>query len=382
MGLWIRLQYRLSAWLQQLKALKAETKLKATIQHDLHYISNLPSVNSGKQGTLIVKCDDIGDFLVWQQVIPVLKNHAPKPLVLVANIAIKSLYEQYFDFTDEVVWVKKSQWQDQSYRHALYERVRSFNPAIALTPLFTRNYALDDLLVLASDASSKYAWHRQYHAYFPGMDLLDPFFTNQIYSQTPIKLEYFRNIEFVSKVFNIQLTEQFDVLFPNFNKHNTLIVVPVASAKSKTWSAENFARTISSVINDFDKCILIGGNNGIAAAEEICRLVDSSKLINLVDQTQLYESFAFIGEARLLLTLDTFASHIGALTATDTVLISNGTNWQRFANYAPYVSSKFISLMPPHFKARPDQVKIRYSSAEINTIKADTVVRAIKQLKA
>jgi ADP-heptose:LPS heptosyltransferase len=382
MAFWIRVQYRLSAWLQQLKAIKAETKLKASLQQDLPFIANLPLSTSEKQGTLIVKCDDIGDFLAWQQVIPLLKDHAPKPLVLVANAAIKSLYEQYFDFADEVVWVKKSQWGDPSYRHSLYERVRSFNASMAMTPLFTRNFVLDDMLVLASGATSTYAWHRQHHAYFPGMDLLDTVFANQIHSQTPIKMEYFRNIEFVSKVFKIQVPEQFNVLFPNFKKYNTLIVVPVASAKSKTWAAENFARTISAVLDDFDKCIILGGANGIAAAEDICRLVASPKLINLVDQTQLYESFAFIGESRVLLTLDTFASHIGVLTATDTVLISNGTNWQRFANYAPYVTSKFISLMPPHFTPRPDQVKIRYSSAEINTIRVETVVKAIKQLKA
>ena len=171
------------------------------------------------------------------------------------------------------------------------------------------------------------------------------------------------------------------MLFPDFKKYRTLIVVPVASAGSKTWSAENFARTISALINDFDKCILIAGPNGIEAAEQICRLSGSPKIINLVNQTQLNEAFAFIGEASVLLTLDTFASHIGVLTATNTVLISNGTNWQRFANYAPYVKSAFISIMPPHINPLSQKVKIRYSSAEINTIKVETVVRAIKQLK-
>lgn len=382
MSLVVRIQLVVSSMLQLLKSRNTLKHLKQQIQTDLIYLHQLESVKTQPAGTLIVKCDDIGDFLVWQQVIPILKEQAPRPLILVANVAIKSIYEQYFEFADEVIWVNKKQWHESSYRQALYQRVRAHHVAMAMTPLFTRNYALDDLIVLASGAPSTYAWHRLHHAYFPGMNLLDHYFTNQICTVHPVKLEYFRNIEFMSKVFKVQVPETFQVLFPNFKKYNTLVVVPVASTGSKTWKAVNFASTISALINDFDKCILLGGSNGLAAADEICRLVDSPKLINLVDQTQLYEAFAFIGEASVLLTLDTFASHIGALTATNTVMVSNGTNSQRFADYAPYIDSKFVAIYPSHYKVNPNRLKIRYSSSEIQTIQVSTVVNAIKQLRS
>ena len=378
----VALKLAISSLLQSFKARKSLIRLRRQMASDLDLISSLPATNAATAGTLIIKCDDIGDFLVWQQVIPILEKHAPKPLMFVGNAAVRPLYEQYFDFADSTLWVDKKQWGDAAYRQSMYNKVRQLNPQMAITPLFTRNYSMDDLILLASNAPQRFVWHRQHHAYFPQMDMLDAYIGTQIMSQQPIKLEYFRNQEFVSKIFNIPVEEKIQALFPDFKKYKTLIVVPVASAGSKTWKAEYFARTISAVINDFDKCIILGGANGVEAAATICSLMNSPKIINLVNQTQLYEAFAFIGEASVLLTLDTFASHIGVLTATNTVLISNGTNWQRFANYAPYVTSQFISIMPPHFKAKPDQVKIRYSTSEIQTIKVETVVRAIKQLMA
>lgn len=378
----VRLQVAVSSILQSLKSRKTYKRLKQQIASDLEIIKSLPSVDGNSAGTLIIKCDDIGDFLVWQQVIPVLEKYAPKPLMFVGNIAVRSLYEQYFDFADTALWIDKKQWGDAAYRQSMYNKVRQFNPQMALTPLFTRNFIMDDMLLLASHAPKRFAWHRHHHAYFPQMDVLDADIGSQIVSQQPIKLEYFRNQEFISKVFNVPVEEKIQPLFPDFKKYKTLIVVPVASAGSKTWKAEYFARTISAVINDFDKCIILGGANGVEAATTICQLMDSPKIINLVNQTQLYEAFAFIGEASVLLTLDTFASHIGVLTATNTVMISNGTNAQRFADYAPYIASKFIAIFPPHYKVDPNRLKLRYSSSEIQTIRVETVVRTIKQLMA
>lgn len=382
MSIKIRFQLAVSSLIQGFKARKTFKKINQLVADDLKIIASLPSHSSQGAGTLIIKCDDIGDFLVWQQVIPTIVQHAPKPLVFVGNFAIKPLYENFFDFADTVIWVDKKQWGNASYRQSIYQQVNQIQAELAFTPLFTRNFIMDDLILAASGAPKRYVWDRNHHAYFPGMSLLDAHSGIQIHADTPLKLEYFRNIEFISRIFNLEMKEEVKVLFPDFKKYNTLIVVPVASAGSKTWSAENFARTISAVINDFDKCILIAGPNGVEAASKICELAGSPKIINLVNQTQLNEAFAFIGEASVLLTLDTFASHVGVLTATDTVLISNGTNWQRFANYAPYVSSAFISIMPPHVDPEANKLKLRYSSSEINTIKVETVVKAIKSLNA
>lgn len=377
----LKFQVFISGILQSLKSVKSLSKLTAQVKKDLQYIEELPKNTQSKQGTLIVKCDDIGDFLVWQQVIPTIVEKAERPIVFVGNAAIKSLYQEYFDFADEVIWIKKQQWSDVNYRQQIYQKVNGLKVSTALTTLFTRNLIMDDLVVKAANARQSYAWSIKHHAYFPKFELTDTLFTHPIKSIDKVKLEYFRNIEFINLIFKSELPYTLKPLFPNFNKYNTLIVVPVASAGSKTWSKEYFASAIQQVLSDFDKCILIAGSNGVEAAEYITHTVNSPKIINLVNQTKLHEAFAFIGEARALLTLDTFTSHVGVLTKTDTVLVSNGTNWQRFADYAPYVESNFISLMPEHISLDHQKVKTKYSSSEIQSIKVSQVVNALKSLK-
>ena len=219
----VALKLAISSLMQSFKARKSLIRLRRQMASDLDLISSLPATNAATAGTLIIKCDDIGDFLVWQQVIPILEKHAPKPLMFVGNAAVRPLYEQYFDFADSTLWVDKKQWGDAAYRQSMYNKVRQLNPQMAITPLFTRNYSMDDLILLASNAPQRFAWHRQHHAYFPQMDMLDAYIGTQIMSQQPIKLEYFRNQEFVSKIFNIPVEEKIQALFPDFKKYKTAL---------------------------------------------------------------------------------------------------------------------------------------------------------------
>lgn len=375
-----KLKFRISILIQFFKSFKEKRRLKKFVSHDLEFISRNDSIHSAKQGTLIVKCDDIGDFLVWQQVIPQIVENAQKPIHFVGNAVIKSMFEDYFDFPDSCIWIDKSKWADFEYRKSIYAKVNQLNVEHAITPLFTRNFKMDDLIVAASSATLKTAWSRKLHAYFPDFDMLDHSIRNVISTDVPVKLEYFRNIEFINKVYYLNAPEEIRVLFPNFKKYSTLVVVPLASAGSKTWKHEYFTETIKKVAPLFDKIILLGGNNGKEISKSIETGVNDRKLLNLVGQTKLSEVFAFVGESKLLLSLDTFASHVGILTGTPTVLITNGTNHQRFGDYGDYVSSGFRSVLPPHVKLEKDKVKLHYSSSEINTIKVETVVKSIESL--
>ncbi len=375
------LQLQISTILQKRKSAKQLLNMNSFVNNELKVIDALPVSKSHKAGTLIVKCDDIGDFLVWQQVIATIQTSEKGPVYFVGNKVIKGLYEQYFDFADKVIWIDKSQWQSDSYRKQVYDEVRKLNAERAYTTLFTRNYMMDDLMVMASDANEKIAWSCRHHTYFPDFDVLEKRWTQLIESDQPVQLEYFRNLEFVSKVYHSKPDGHFKPLFPNFNKHNTLVVVPVASAGSKTWKAEYFASCIQQVKHLFDRIILLGGANSKEAAQLISQQVNDAKLINLVDQTKLHELFAFIGEARVLLSVDTFAAHMGPLCCTDTVVVANGTNWQRFGDYEGKINSEFKLILPPHFKKVKSVTKVYYSSSEIQEIQVSTVVDAINSLQ-
>ena len=373
-----RLSLFVSSILQNRKQKKDFLKIKDFIRSEQKQIDTLPLSSETKKGTLIVKCDDIGDFLLWQQVIPHIKANADGPITFVGNSVIKPLIEAWFDFADHYIWIQKSKWDDANYRLDIYKQLRLINAKVAFTPLFTRHFRMDDLMLYASNADSRYAWARSHHPYFHEMTVSDPLITNPIKSEEVLQLEYIRHIEFIERIYNIEITHEVKPLFPNFTKYKTLIVFPAANTKSRWWNYKKYAQTIQAVSPLFDKIFLMGGPNAADYAKEIEQTANEPKLVNMVNQTALTELMAFIGEASVLLCPDTSAMHFSVLTATNTVVLSNGNNWQRFANYQPYVQSKFKVVFPSYFKPEPNKVKLNYSGAEIQAITVAQVVEAIK----
>jgi ADP-heptose:LPS heptosyltransferase len=384
MGMAFHFRHKLSVFIQVLKQPGRVKKQKTFILAETARIMHLDlRDHSAKKGTMIIKCDDIGDFLVWQQVIPALQEQAERPLIFVGNKVNRPLVETYFDFADEYIWIDKSRWGDADYRDAQYQRVNACQVKIAVTTLFTRNTGLDDLLLMATRAHDRRAWDMSHHAYFSELEQeIAPATTETIKSPEKIRLEYVRNIEFVNRVFGSKLPLEFKPLFPDFGKQNRLVVVPVASAPSKCWDPFYYAEVIRQVSPLFDKIILLGGND----SSEACRVIESAcqepKIMNFAGQTSLNDMIPFIGESSLLLCPDTFALHTAVLTATDVVLLTNGTNWQRFSNYEPYISSRIKVLYPSGFKPEFEQVKLVYSRSEINAIQAEEVVKAIRDMLA
>jgi ADP-heptose:LPS heptosyltransferase len=377
-----RLSLFVSSILQNRKQKKDFLKIEGFIRSEQKSIDTLPLLSEPKKGTLIVKCDDIGDFLLWQQVIPYIKANAEGPITFVGNSVVRPLMEAWFDFADHYIWIEKSKWEDANYRTEIYKEIRSINPKVAFTPLFTRHFRMDDLMVYASNAETRFAWDRSHHPYFPGMEASDPLITNPIKSPKVLRLEYLRHIEFIEKVYKIEIPHEVKPLFPNFTKYKTLIVFPAANTKSRWWNYKKYAQTIKAVSPLFDKIFILGGPNAVEYAKQIELAANEPKLVNMVNQTALTELMAFIGEASVLLCPDTSAMHFSMLTATNTVVLSNGNNWQRFANYQPYVQSKFNVVFPPYFKPDPNKVKLNYSGAEIQSTTVSQVVEAIKECVA
>lgn len=368
----------LSTQLQKRKQKKEFKRIESFICQECLSIDTLIKIDAPKSGTLIVKCDDIGDFLLWQQCIPHIVAHAPKPITFVGNSNIKPLLEEWFDFADHYIWIQKNQWEDATYRQSIYQKIRALNVELAFTTLFTRNFKMDDLMVYATAADRRVAWDRSHHPYFPQMSAADVLTNHTIKSEKPLQLEYFRHLELVASIFNLELTYEVKPLFPHFKKHKNLVVFPAANTKSRWWHPKKYATCIRELAGDFNQIYLLGGPNAIDYAKEIEQLSQEPKLMNLVGQTALTDLMTFIGEASVLLCPDTSAMHFAMLTETNTVVLSNGNNWQRFANYQPYVKSHFKIVFPAYFKPDPMKVKLNYSSAEIQAINVDQVLEAVR----
>lgn len=378
MALLHKIRFNLSSLVQFIKKPGRLKELESFVNSEIAYLDQLPANVGDRHGTLIIKCDDIGDLFMWQQVIPAIVQHAEKPLYFVTTKVNKPLVEHFFDFADRYIYIDKSKWGDKEYCHEQYQAIYSLNAKVAFTPLFTRNLKMDDLLMLASGANKRIAWDMRHHAYFPSFKFSRPVTTETIVSDQAIELEYFRNIEFIEKLYQVNLPHVIQPMFPTFGKQDRLVVVPVSNAPSKCWDPALFAKVISAVSSRFGSIIMLGGPNSIEACKQIEEKCNLPNLMNLAGETQLHELVPFIGESRLLLCADTFALHIAIQTNTDLVLVSNGTNWQRFSHYKPYVKSEVKVVYPDFFHEEFEKVKLVYSRSEINAIKPEKVIKAIE----
>lgn len=371
-----QLKFVFSAANQLLRRKLAAAKINREIIKEMALVDSVVKdikIKDPQKGTVIIKCDDIGDFLIWQYVIPEIEKQALRPITFIGNQLVKPLIENWFDFADHYIWIDKSKLKNENYKTDLYKKVRSLNSEVAIEPMFTRNYLVDDMLIYATAANKRIAWSRHLHTYYPNATAIDQVTTREIESDIKVQLEYLRNFEFISKVYNTQVDSTYKATFPSFGKQNRLVIVPVANTKSRYWPVENFIQLIKDVLDRFDQILLLGGPNAIERCELIEKGVNSPKLLNMSGKTSITEVVAFVGESKVMLCPDTFSVHVATMTATDVVVISNGNNWQRFLNYVPYVKSKVEIVFHPGFKPDLNKVKTLYSSSEIKSITVSAV---------
>jgi len=362
--------------LQRIKMFSKNRRLFKNIENEMKEIAKMPLNTKNKAGTLIVKCDDIGDFILWQHTIEHFKEKASRPFYFVGNKVLQEYYETAFPFADKAIWIDKSKWKEAGYRQSMYNEVASFNAEIAITTCFTRNLFLDDMLVLSSQASRKIAWSMNHHIYYQTWLQQNNFLTQVIESENIHLLEYFRNIEFVEKVYNYSIPKEITTI-KNPVKKNQLIIVPLASVPSKSWGVENIIATIQQIDLHFEKIILVGGPDAVAACTEIEKSIQNNKIINLANKTSLSELFDLIAQSKLVISPDTAAMHMAILSKTPLIVIANGTMWQRFTNYQPYVNSFYKLITPPHVSMQENKLKIHFTRAEINEITIVEVVNAV-----
>lgn len=338
----------------------------------------LKPTNNQRVGTLLIKCDDIGDYLLWKHTAPYYQKYAERPIIFVGNKVCQSLYESENPFADEVIWIDKKQWQEEAYKKNILLNIASKQVQYAISMLFTRNILLDDILLQASGAQLTYAWSIQHHIYYSTFSFADTYVKYPLSSTNQYQLEYFRNIELVEKIYHQQIPH----VITQTNKSTIrpyLVVVPVASVQSKSWSPKKIAEVIQSVYTLFNQVILLGGNDAIQAGEIIIQQIPHLTIQNKIGKTTLYEMQHIIAGAQHVLCPDTAALHMAVLQGVNVTAVTNGTMWQRFTNYAPYISSYCKIITPPLFKPQASVLKTTYTRKEIQRIEVQKVIESIQQ---
>jgi ADP-heptose:LPS heptosyltransferase len=342
--------------------------------------------NNPTQKILIIRLDDIGDYILFRNFLPYYKNTEPwksYSFTLLGNIIWKDLFEKYdATFVDAVIWVDKKQYlNNEDYRKKIWVELRNQNFEIVICPSRTRPLLLDDLCAIATGAKEMIASENTF--VYASWNTLSDSFYSELFIPDNIVHEFYYNRLFAAWCCekNITVTKpEIDI-----NKKETADVICFigASAKSKRWIAQRWIELINLIKKERSYNIFIaGGNADIAIAGKIAALTGIN---NIAGKTSLNEIINLIANAKAVITNDTMAEHVSVACNTPVIIIANGNNYYRFTDYSSFNLSNVITLYPGIFFMRSENKKtnlLHYDavSSDIQTISAAEVFNSLQKI--
>ena len=296
-----------------------------------------------KSGLLLVRLDNIGDFIVWLDTAKEYRRLYPdQKITLIANVAWAD-FAQNFPYWDEIWPIQPQKFiRNLFYRLFFLRRVRQAGFQTAIQPTFSRGLMQGDSLIRASAA--------HYRIGFDG-DLAiisakekahsDRWYTLLLPACSQPMMELERNAEFISHLADAPhhaslphipvLQALPEDLQPNAEY---FILFPGASWTGRQWPASAFAELLVQLERQFAlKALLCGSPAEARLCAEIVSTSGQANCINLAGRTSLAELTELIRGARLLVGNETSAIHIATAVATPAVCILGGGHYGRFMPY-------------------------------------------------
>lgn len=321
------------------------------------------SIDTNNKQLLIVRVDDIGDYLLFRNALEIIRNSytfKDYKITLLGNEAWKGI-ASHFDlaFIDDFIWLNKhSFFNDKSYQNSFLTDLKNKSFEQAFFPSRTRHFLLEDLIAMAVNSKHKIACHSQYSHYETTFekDAITSLYQQEILLENDLIHEFEFNMKIVEILTNekVHFNEPFldKNILPknNLNFNNYMVVFPGASAGSKRWGPNKFAKIIENItIQKKLKVVIAGSKSDQKFSKKIWKhLPNNSDVIDYCGQTNLLELISLINEAKILISNDTSAAHMGACLGTHSIILANGNHYGRFLPYN--FQSKIIStIYPPTF---------------------------------
>jgi ADP-heptose:LPS heptosyltransferase len=158
-----------------------------------------------------------------------------------------------------------------------------------------------------------------------------------------------------------------------------------ASTRSKRWPIKRWIEFIGLHRRYYGSKIFLAGNS--KAEREMVRIIQNrTGADSIAGRVALSELLHWVAGAEAIVTNDTMAAHMGASFGKPTVIIANGLNYMRFAEYAKAGIDHVATIYPEVVNRRRQRLgdgPYAYSetvTADIASIKATTVIKSLGAL--
>lgn len=306
---------------------------------DLLVIPFLPRNKNDENVVVIVRLDDIGDFVTWLRPAQQIRQHyQSQRIMLIANETWREL-AYIFPFWDEIIGIDvKRLKSDIPYRWSVFLNIPRLNAYTIIQPTYFCFLVTGDSIVRMSRAKnrigsfgdlavSKRGWQKR---------IANLFYTRLV-DTTPQPLSVLlRNQEFCRQLMGenheLKPVEVPAFIPPTLQYQNYFLVFPGSNGSYKIWPKEYFA----SLVSDLEsltglKPILCGSES----ERDLCGWIQSrvTSARNLAGKTTLLDTLDLVKKARFVLSNDSAAVHLGAMLKVDSFAIVGGGHFGLFLPY-------------------------------------------------
>lgn len=307
----------------------------------------LKEIRREDNSILIIRTDNLGDFILWYAQAKALRVRYPQPqykLNLVCNRSCLDLANASEIFDEIVPLDLKYFTRSPIYRYRLAKKIRGLHCSMLINPIFSRDFYRQDSLARFSGARKLIAYDCDLTNTTSFLKRIsDSWYTQLIPKNTSSVSEIDKNVDFMvglgiqpqyalsdlSSLASLGAVSLQNLLLPE----KYFIIFPGASWSGRKWPAEYFARLANLIQDKFDiEGLICGSLDDDVIARNINGFL-SRPLINLSGRTSLLGLIAVVQRASLVVANESGGAHLAPALKVPTVCIMGGGHFGRFAPY-------------------------------------------------
>lgn len=309
---------------------------------------------------LIVKLDNIGDFIVWLDSAKRFRSaYSYANITLVCDILSSELAEK-LPYWNNIIKIDRKQFKKNIYyRYRMIRSIREAGYQLSINPTFSRKIMFDDTIIRATQSkmsiglagdnlNTSSSFFRRLSKKWYSKLINSP----SLLSEHKPSEHYINN--FFAEFFDHSPKEITINSLPSFKskysidprlEDNYFVIFHGAASFRRMWGLEEFATIAHKVSSRFGlKLVICGGPAEVNRSKTLSSLLKCT-FIDLTGSTSLLDLIEVIRNSKFVISNETSAVHIAAAVQTLSFCILGGGNFKRFVPYPESISlSKPVSI--------------------------------------
>lgn len=300
---------------------------------------------------LIMKFDELGDFVMFLDFAKGIKEHYPnKEIILFCESDFNGIVQDtgYFD---KVIIANKNIHHSFIFFRKLLIQLKTINIDIAIQSSSTRSF-FKDLIFRSINAKNKY---------LIGTDscrsskfklwISNNWYDSIIPPTKPYLMEKQRNADFMHKL-GFQTYKSALSILPDYknefymddNKSYVLVCPCAVNPKGKEWAVEKFAKIIKFLNKCKFKVVISGTAEERERKKQLFEMLNDNEYIDLMGKTNIKQFISIVQQAVFVIGNDSSCIHIAAASNVKSICLLSGFNSTRAFPYIIENSSniKFV----------------------------------------